>query len=66
MICTIIGGMGRGKGEMGGDGNLYGDSGILVIDEMEEKGISGLEIGGASLRTQIKNSDEDEEAENEG
>ena len=51
MICTIIGGMGRGKGEMGGDGNLYGDSGILVIDKMEEKGVSSPEIGGASLRT---------------
>ena len=51
MICTIIGGMGRGKGEMGGDGNSYGDSGILVINKMEEKGVSSLEIGGASLRT---------------
>ena len=51
---------------MGGDGNSYGDSGVLVLDKMEEKGVSGLEIGGASLRTQIKNSDEDEVAENEG
>ena len=66
MICTIIRGMGQGKGEMGGDGNSYGDSGVLVLDKMEEKGVSGLEIGGASLRTQIKNSDEDEVAENEG
>ena len=27
---------------MGGDGNLYGDSGILVIDKMEEKGVSSV------------------------
>ena len=36
---------------MGGDGNLYGDSGIHIIGKMEEKGVSSLEIGGASLRT---------------
>ena len=46
---------------MGGDGNSYGDSGILIIDEMEEKGVSGLEIRGLT-----KNSDEDEVVENEG
>ena len=40
--------------------------GILIIDKMEEKGVSSLEMGGASLRTQIKNSDEDEVVENKG
>ena len=58
--------MGWGKGETGGDGNSYGDSGVLILDKMEEKRVSSLEIGGASLRTQIKNSDEDEVAENKG
>ena len=34
-----------------GDGNLYGDSGVLDIDEMEEKGVSGLEIRGVGKKS---------------
>ena len=37
---------GRVRWAKRGDGNSYGDSGVPDIDEMEEKGVSGLEIGG--------------------
>ena len=55
-----------------GDGNSYGDSGVPDIDEMEEKGVSGLEIGGVGNKSNpgceglTTNSNEDEVAENEG
>ena len=34
-----------------GDGNSYGDSGVLDIDKMEEKGVSSLEIGGVGNKS---------------
>lgn len=58
-----------------GDRNSYGESGVLDIDEMEEKGVSGLDTGGAGNKSNpnawgcdglTTKSDEDEVAEKEG
>lgn len=58
-----------------GDGISYGDSGAPDIDEMEEKGVSGLDIGGVGNKSNPSacgcegltiNPDEDEVAENKG